>query len=78
MKPEQLEKGRKLADKSLAWWGSTMPGFERDQYTDEPIPLLIKWLRQFAFPELERHNDTAKARPIDYAEALRPRTRRKK
>jgi len=62
MKAEELEKGKKLAEKSLAWWSSTMPGFEQDQYVDEPIPLLVKWLKQFAFPELERHDDTAKTR----------------
>ncbi len=64
MKEEELDRGKKLADKSLAWWGSTMPGFEKDQYIDEPIPLLVKWLKQHGFPELELDpDDTAKANP---------------
>ncbi len=66
MKAEELERGKKLADKSLAWWSSTMPGFEQDQYVDEPIPLLVKWLKRFGFPELkdslDHGPDTAKTR----------------
>ena len=58
MKAEELKKGKALAEKSQAWWRSTMPGFEADQYTDEPIPLLVKWLNQHAFPELERRDES--------------------
>lgn len=61
MKAEELEKGKKLADESLTWHRSTMPF--PDEYTEEAIPKLIKWLKQFAFPELERHNDTVTSGP---------------
>lgn len=61
MKAEELNKGRKLADKALEWHRSTMPF--PDEYTEEDIPKLVRWLKAFAFPELERHDDTAKANP---------------
>lgn len=51
MKAEDLAKGKKLADESLAWHRSTMPF--PDEFTEEPIPKFIKWFKQAALPELE-------------------------
>jgi len=68
MNAEELKKGKQLAEKSLEWWSSTMPGFEQNQYVDEPIPLLVKWLKQHAFPQLEKSQrfmaELVKARKI--------------
>ena len=52
MRPEELEKGKALAEASFKWHRSTMPF--PDDYVEEDIPKLIRWLEQVAFPELEK------------------------
>jgi hypothetical protein len=54
MKKEDLEKGKLLMAAAHKWWGSSLPPFEHANHQDEPIPQLVRWLKEKAFPELER------------------------
>jgi len=56
MKAEELAVGKKLAEDALKWHRSTMPF--PDEYTEEDIPKLVKWLKQHAFPELARNDES--------------------
>lgn len=54
MKQEELDEGKRLINESHKWWRSTMPGFAKDDYYDEPINQLVKWFGKHALPELEK------------------------
>ncbi|MCP4878310.1 MAG: hypothetical protein GY896_22890 [Gammaproteobacteria bacterium] len=62
MKKEDIDEGKKLAQASLKWWRTTLPSFEHESHSDEPIPKLVKWLNRFAFPALAAGVDAQKTR----------------
>ena len=53
MKKADLDEGKKLAEAAIKWWRSTLPGFEHEAHSDEPIPKLNAWLHNKAFVELD-------------------------
>jgi hypothetical protein len=61
MKQSEIDNGKRLAEKAIKWWGSTIPSFEHANYQDEPIPALNRWLHEVAFPALEKGAKNAKS-----------------